>query len=740
MPGLFDGLRTSIDGVNLHRVLQEVVGNNIANAANKSYTRQEGRVVSSDPAFDGKHFIGQGASVEQVIRIRDLLLDNQLRATQTNQSNLEIQGKWLGRIQAQMNEPSETGVRAALSNFWESWSQLSVNSESVAARENVLNGAKNLVSLIQDLDTKFEVVKTQINNDLALKVDEFNDLTEEIATLNKDIFELEVGGKAQANDMRDRRDAAIDELSKYGDLFYYQAKNGMYNITVAGHPVIIEDHFEPLQVINNPYDAQQKILKWEFGTRTDHLNFGGEIGGIFDVRDNTLGAYQSSLDAFAATLIDEVNQIYANGVGLEPNTVMESRLGYGAFNVSASTDVLSLVPTGEFGEVHVSFYDTNDKVIRTATVVVDDGDSLDDIATKFNNIPGLIGAVISDPTNDGKLRLEIDNISGDNVMGEVKFAISNNTGGFDSSGFLNLLGFSETTKSAAGGMMTSRDLSELQTILGEANINDVRTKALNFAGSFTINAYETGTETAGFSDGIHVQQLRIDVVSTDTIDTIMAKINALTADHGISMAYNGGTQRLELTTNIGTDVEGNVIVGGGVNAVRLAFFNGYRYPEVATDTPPSNYNGLGDNVDLLATMQMNTLLSGADASDIAVDSNITSSAMVHAGYKIGDDQNGMTLDLNQLQHQIVASSNQYTIGEDFENLVTTIGSAVSKNERLNSNEQVLLESFKAEKDNISGVNLDEELANMMVFQRAYEANARMLSTFNELMEEILRIV
>jgi flagellar hook-associated protein 1 FlgK len=52
----------------------------------------------------------------------------------------------------------------------------------------------------------------------------------------------------------------------------------------------------------------------------------------------------------------------------------------------------------------------------------------------------------------------------------------------------------------------------------------------------------------------------------------------------------------------------------------------------------------------------------------------------------------------------------------------------------------LLEGFQAERQRISGVNLDEELANMILFQRVYDANARLFSTFDQMAQEILRII
>ncbi len=115
MPGLFDGLRIGIGGVMAYRRKMEVVANNIANASNENYTRQEARLETVGSTWDGQNFFGQGVDVTQVIRIRDELLDDQLRDSASTAANYSEQVEWLSKIEALWNEPSDTGISAAFS-------------------------------------------------------------------------------------------------------------------------------------------------------------------------------------------------------------------------------------------------------------------------------------------------------------------------------------------------------------------------------------------------------------------------------------------------------------------------------------------------------------------------------------------------------------------------------------------------------------------------------------------------
>lgn len=743
MPGLFDGMRISTSGINAGRKQQEVIGQNIANASNENYTRQELRLTTASAVYDGQHFLGQGVHVAKVMRIRDELLDNQLRHSSALQARYETELEWLKKVEAAYDEPSEHGISTALSNFWESWAELSNDPESFASRSQIISRTEHLATTINNLDTRLSDFIDDLDQAIVREAQEINVITADIAHLNKEIFNLEAGRDAAANDLRDTRDAAIDRLAAKVDIRHFEDPNGMMHVFVSGHPVVMGDSAERLLTRTNPLDSSEVELKWEYGERwKDSEN--GSLAGILNVRDTIIPSVRAELDSFVGGLIEEVNAIYSNGAGLEPDTLLQSRLGYEALGVDSSTESLNLIETGEYGSIHMSFYDDEGNLVRSNGILIEADDSLQDIADKLDAIAGVDAAIISDTNQDGRLRLRLDTLSGENVMGESSFTVSNHTDGFDSSGFLSLLGFDQTAKSSNSSStaptLSSRDLSELQTILGEGSVSDVRNHVLGLSGTFTINAFETGTESGSKTNGTHVQQLAIEVVSTDSIDDIIAKINALTATHGISAAFNSSTNTVDITSSARTDASGGIQLSGGSDYLRLSFANTYRYPTVIDDEPPAHHTGRGDTTGLLGKLQFNTLFQGSDASDIGLDSHLTSANDIHAGFERVDGDNSLALALSELQHARLTGGNQFTLNEQYENHLSEIGTQVQRTTHLESNEAVLLQSYQSEKDSVSGVNLDEELSKMIQFQRAYEANARMLSTFNQMVSELLNLI
>lgn len=740
MPGFFDGIRVGFKGTLANQKMVEVIGNNIANAANEDYSRQRADMTTSGTTMSGNLAFGQGVEIQKIRRIRDELLDGQVQLSSSATANYQTQLEWLQRIEGIYNEPSDFGINHALSQFWESWSELSTDPENFATRSNVMAQSENLSSLFRQLDERFEEFKQDIKSEMEQMVGDVNALAKEVAVLNQEIFRLENTSRSQANDLRDQRNAALEDLAEKVSFTAKEQKNGMFNVFVGHHALVYQQRSEQLMTRKDPLDASKTQILWQNGDN-EFFPDAGQVAGILAVRDDLIGSFEGELNSFSNNFINQVNRIYANGVSLHPKKTMESRLGYEALGVTNTTTSLNLVEATENGSIHISFHDENGNFVRSSSVIVDSEDSLDDVTQKLNGIRGLNALLLSDSTHDGKLYLELDEVSGDNNLGEYSFAISNPEGGFDSSGFLDLVSFDQTAKSSnastAAPTLTSIDLSELQTPLGESSVADVMAKELNLSGHFSINAFETGTESAGKTDGIHVQQVRIQVQSTDTINSIMQKINNLTADHGFSISLNASNQ-LELTHAAQTDSEGNFLLSGGSNYLRLSFANTYQYPDVSTDQKPDLYNGKGDNTGLFASLQSNTWFQGSDASDMALDSFIDSADKVNAGYSFVEGDNRMALDLAALQYESVAQDNTFTLNEHYQNLVAEVGTQVRSLENQAENEQVVLQSFLNTRDQISGVNLDEELANMIIYQRAYEANARMIKTFSDMLLEFLQ--
>jgi flagellar hook-associated protein 1 FlgK len=67
------------------------------------------------------------------------------------------------------------------------------------------------------------------------------------------------------------------------------------------------------------------------------------------------------------------------------------------------------------------------------------------------------------------------------------------------------------------------------------------------------------------------------------------------------------------------------------------------------------------------------------------------------------------------------------------------GEAADSASRLKDGQTVVYNSLKARFDDISGVNVDQEMANLLSLQTAYAANARVATTVKEMLQALMNI-
>src|SRR3954468_4171640 len=138
----FYGLQTSLRGLLAQQRSIDVTSHNIANASTVGYSRQEATLAAA-PAMlipanaiqngAGAH-LGAGVDVQSYRRLRDTFLDLQYRGQTTNLGGHAARSSALDRAELSLAEPSDDGLSAQLSKFWNAWSDVANSPESPAAR------------------------------------------------------------------------------------------------------------------------------------------------------------------------------------------------------------------------------------------------------------------------------------------------------------------------------------------------------------------------------------------------------------------------------------------------------------------------------------------------------------------------------------------------------------------------------------------------------------------------------
>jgi len=300
-----------------HQKAMQTTAHNIANASTEGYTRQRVVMVPtpaypvpamSRPGGQGWQ-VGTGVDVQEVRRIRDEFLDQQIRKETATLGQWEQTQYVLQQVEVVFNEPSDTGLSTLMSQFWDAWQELSKQAESSPIRMTVVETATALAEAFNHSARQLLGIISDINQTVELKVKEINSMARQIADLNGQIVAIKAAGD-QPNDLMDQRDLLLDKLSKIIDFTYYIASDGSITVTLGGGGNLVEG-----TTIHNLKYLGLSEVGWEEATQPPLTISNGEIYGLKEAREKA-NTYLTELDKLVYHLATEVNSQHTAGYDL----------------------------------------------------------------------------------------------------------------------------------------------------------------------------------------------------------------------------------------------------------------------------------------------------------------------------------------------------------------------------------------------------------------------------------------
>lgn len=290
MRSTFMGLETAKRSLFAHQTAMQTAGHNIANANTKGYTRQTVTLTAAKPieAVGMTHStavgqIGQSVEVTSVRRIREKFLDDQFITENKNLGEWQVRKDTMDKLEAIINEPSDTGIRQVIEGFWNAWQELSKTPENMTARVLVKERAIALTDAFNHTGRQLRDLSDDITNSIGVDVNQINSIAGQITSLNYEIVRVEGLGD-RANDLRDQRDLLIDDLSKLINIRVTEEPGG-YRVQM-GNTVLAAPGEDP---------AVLTVEDIEMAKTTGDLT-GGEVFGMLHSRDVHIANYRYQLD------------------------------------------------------------------------------------------------------------------------------------------------------------------------------------------------------------------------------------------------------------------------------------------------------------------------------------------------------------------------------------------------------------------------------------------------------------
>jgi len=311
----FGGLYISLSGIYANKKALDTISHNIANADNRSYVRQSAIHAESSYRNSANGYkIGLGVTVQQIRQIRDEFLDLKIRSEKSSYGYFNTKSEILGEIESIFNELTDNGLQNVMDDFWNGWSELYKEPESLTMRALLHESSEALRATIYNINNQLNNLQYNINKEILNKAKEVNEILSKIASLNKNIRIAESYDKMSANDYRDSLNENMDRLSELLPIKYYENNYGEVVVSLNGRDLVNGEYTNPISVIVDKNG--NKELYWsDTGEKIDL--YGGELAGYIEARDKLVVEYKNRLDVLIKTLADNINQIHRTGYGLD---------------------------------------------------------------------------------------------------------------------------------------------------------------------------------------------------------------------------------------------------------------------------------------------------------------------------------------------------------------------------------------------------------------------------------------
>jgi flagellar hook-associated protein 1 FlgK len=403
------GFNTAVSGLLSSQRSLYVTSHNFSNATTPGYSRQIAYQRATDPYYaPGVGYIGTGTEIYDVRRVRNSYVDYKYWSENGSKGEWETKAESLKELETLFGEPSDNSFRQYMDDFFQSLEDLTTNPSDSSFREPVREAALALTKHINETAERLVNVKEETSFQIEAQVKKVNDIAAQISSLNGQIYSLEIDGKT-ANDLRDRRELLVDDLSKIVNVQVNEYSDGKYRVSIGG--IALVNHKEVSEI---KYESE---LQWANGNALNLKS--GSLKALQELyegngENNTyrgINFYINKLNTFAQVFADTINEQHKDGVTLDAADITTgSEIDF--FKISDSANpALTLTLSDEVLE------SVSNIAARAVGTGVENADNLQAIIKLRENKTFFSGGV-SQGTPDDFLKSIISNLAVDSTHGK----------------------------------------------------------------------------------------------------------------------------------------------------------------------------------------------------------------------------------------------------------------------------------------------------------------------------------
>jgi len=388
MSGTMGNFWVGVSGLQSSQYALNATAHNITNSGTKGYSRQQ--VLLADLSYHnlgdtavGRNQAGLGTSIADVRLIRDTFVDRAYRKELGREQFYQTKYDVVAEVQNYFGELEGSDFRTYMQNLWTSAQELQKESNSIVTRSSFIAQAVTFVEQSNEIYNQLTTYQKNLNKEIEDQVNRINELADIIYDLNHKVTMVEASNIESANDYRDQRDAALDELSGIISISYKENADGQVDV-YAEHRTLVSmsrvyrmdvkavsescDYYMPIWT-----DDQANVLKLLFVPNAQAKTDTGSLKGIIMSRGDWIANY-TDVPVAPEAPVRPVRSDYATDA--EYNTAVTQ---YNEDYTQYQTDYEQFVKDREYYNTYLEPYTVNNIIAQFDQLI-------HGIVTKMNDI------------------------------------------------------------------------------------------------------------------------------------------------------------------------------------------------------------------------------------------------------------------------------------------------------------------------------------------------------------------
>lgn len=703
-------LGNAVSGLQASQAALRHTSTNIANVNNPDFARRSINFRSRE--------LG-GIDIAEITRIADQFLTRESYGAISSAKAAEIVTKLHDRLQSVFGDPNSNGaISAKIDTMFADLSETQIDPTSVVRRGTGLNAVQVVLDELESIATSIQQIRGDANQGIISRVGIANDLLKNIQALNTRIVASKSQG-GDANALIDQRQKALNTLSEIMDIRISQQPDGRAFVATTDGIFLVstgytEMHYASSSVVN-PDTIFPRITLHTVDPNTGQISqagqaleshiLSGELRGLLEMRDVSLPKIAEEIGELAAKLTDQLNAVHNDNSAVPaPNQLLGSNTGLLGGDAHAFTGIanFSVVDANGLTVTSIAADFTNNQYrVNGGAPIAFGGTTIADAVAAINAGLGANGSLIF---SNGVMSLTATNAAHGVAMVQDGASPSARAG----RGFAHFFGMNDLVKANMP--------SHYQTGLTSAMAHGFAlgsTAQFKFIDSQGKELKDFTVTIAGATIGDVVSQLNIGIAPYGTF--VLDAQGALSVTP--AAGYEGSTLfAADDTTGRGaTGVGVTKLFGLGPSARQNQAQNMVVRQDIAANTSK------------LALAKLNVTAPAGIALGVADDRGaIAFHALENklVNFSAAGHLNGFTSTLSDYSGQFLSNAARLA----------------SQAKTISNDKNSIRDEIASQINDVSGVNLDEELANLVVYQNAYNAAARMIKAAEELFQTLLNAV